>query len=162
MMKNELGNRYGRLVVVKRSKNKKTRQAMWDCLCDCGKIITTTGIFLRRGETKSCGCIRKGINQIHGHNLKSGRTSLTYNSWRAMKSRCTRFTDISYPYYGARGITVCDKWNDFCNFLADMGERPSCKHSINRIDNNGNYELENCEWTTYNPPYRKAGTTCTN
>jgi hypothetical protein len=94
------------------------------------------------------------INIKHGHthrNPKTGKVtySKTYNSWRNMRERCRNKNHEKYPLYGGRGIKVCDRWiNSFCNFLADMGERPE-KHTIDRINANSDYEPSNCKWSTY-------------
>jgi hypothetical protein len=100
----------------------------------------------------SCGClnhercITNQYNLKHGHGRKNER-SLTYRSWEAMKFRCTNLKHIAYPDYGGRGITVCERWMTFENFLEDMGERPAGL-TLDRKDNNGNYEPGNCKWST--------------
>ena len=99
--------------------------------------------------------VAQAASKTHGHSNSHGNRhgTLTYRSWQNMRSRCTNPNNKhNWPRYGGRGIKVCDRWlNSFENFLADMGERPSKKYSINRIDNNRNYEPGNCEWTNYNP-----------
>lgn len=150
--KNICGKRFGRLTVIRCTGEDGHGHYLWLCDCACGHQAVSAGNDLRSGHTKSCGCVRleklRKFSTTHGHR-QSGKFSPTYTSWAGLIKRCSNKNDPSYRrWYGVKGITVCERWYKFENFLADMGERPKGK-SIDRYPNNrGNYEPGNCRWAT--------------
>lgn len=154
--KEMVGKIFHRLTVIKELKERKGGSVCYECMCICGNTVEVKGKYLRNGDTKSCGClnIEKATQQGY-KNKKHGLSNLPeYNVYTTMISRCTNKKHDRYHRYGGRGIKVCDRWlESFENFYKDMGHRPSSKHQIDRIDNNGNYEPNNCHWVL---PYENA------
>ena len=151
-MRRNMDERFGRLLVIGQWQAENGEQ-MRLCRCDCGKEVTTRRAYLIKGKKKSCGCLSRELaaarcaaRTTHGH-ARGGVETPTYRTWHSMVSRCTSKSHSAYYKYGARGITVCERWLRFEHFLADMGERP-IGTTIDRIDGTKGYELANCRWAT--------------
>jgi len=141
---NLAGQKFGRLTVLEQIKN--TKFTSWKCRCSCGNETVVTTNSLKNKKIQSCGCLRKEITikRMTTHNMSR---SPEYKAWQHMKDRCYKPTDKSFKNYGGRGIEVCQEWRDsFLAFYNHIGKRPSSKHSIDRINNNGNYKPGNVRW----------------
>lgn len=149
------GQRFGRLTAVAPTEQRQSGSVLWTVLCDCGESRLVNSYSLRKGETRSCGCLRSEtsarrlaglpLRRTHGY-APGDSKSPTYISWINMKQRCQNPARGSYEYYGGAGVKVCDRWQSFENFLADMGERPSLDHCLCRENDSGDYEPGNVVW----------------
>jgi len=135
------------LTALSISHKDKRGRYVWNCACICGNAVVVSSSSLVAGKVKSCGCLTKGFISAATTTHGQSRTP-EYRAWDSMKARCLNKSTKNYHNYGGRGIKVCDRWLKFENFYADMGKKPSLKHSLDRIDNNGNYEKSNCRYAT--------------
>lgn len=152
--KNITGQKFGRLTAIRKEGRTKSRIVTWLCQCDCGRLKVVPGDSLRRGSSKSCGCLQKenGIKQclartIHSHSRR-GKMTGEYICFNNMHRRCYSPQSGQWNNYGGRGIQVCLRWWDFANFLADMGLKPSPNLTLERIKNDVGYMPSNCKWAT--------------
>jgi hypothetical protein len=148
-------DKFNRLTVVREVGLNKYKRRLWECLCECGGTVVLQSSPLFKGLTRSCGCLRR--EQLAARQTTHGKTQTSeYRTHHHMIDRCYNPNDNHYYCYGARGIRVCDRWlESFENFYEDMGPKPSPEYSIDRIDNDGNYEPSNCQWLTLSENTRK-------
>lgn len=172
------GRKFGRLTPIRIDPSKGGDGAHWVCLCDCGNSVTVIASSLKRGNTRSCGCLKRDfINSIdrskinhkkHGAFEKQTQVERLYSVWKGMKTRCYQKNNHAYKYYGGRGIKICEEWkNDYAAFRSwamANGYDQNAAHgqcTIDRIDNNGNYEPSNCRFvpmSVQSTNRRKRGT----
>ena len=145
------GKQFGKLHVVQSDGQDNQGRVFWLCRCDCGIVKRVRGVHLSNGQVVTCGCDRRKLaaEKItrHGHSV-GPRTTSIYTSWSQMHSRCRNPNHNRFHRYGGRGIVVCERWATFDNFLEDMGGAWRKGLSIDRINNDGNYEPANCKWST--------------
>jgi hypothetical protein len=143
------GHVFGKLTALYPTGGRSHSGFVWACRCACGASTEASVGRLRSGNTTSCGCARVEANRARAThaNTIDGKLSYTYMSWKAMRARCNNPNAAFYHCYGARGITVCERWSRFEAFLSDMGERPQGL-TLDRVDVNAGYSPENCKWST--------------
>lgn len=143
----EIGQKFNRCTIVGYVAGSRKKPAKYIYKCDCGNIGRASGNSFKNGNTKSCGCYKNEVFKVfvqkHGKYLSS-----EYRAWAAMIQRCSNRENRNFKNYGSRGIKVCKRWRSFENFYADMGDRPSAKHSVDRQNNNKGYSKQNCRWAT--------------
>ncbi len=154
------GLKFGRLTVIELAGMSGSGSMKWRCRCDCGTEVAVNGTSLRAGKTKSCGCYQRDAVSASTRKVMTthGRSrTRPYRIWCAMYTRCTNPNNKDWHSYGGRGVTVCEQWSKFENFLSDMGEPPEGT-SIDRIDPHGSYEPSNCRWASITEQNRNKRT----
>ncbi len=148
--KNLIGCKFGRLSPLEEKGRSPHGAVLWKCVCDCGTITIKPSSVLLKGDTRSCGCLAREYNRSpkkHGHTV-GRKASPEFLAWKNMRNRCRKPSHPQFKNYGARGITVCERWKTFSNFLSDVGLRPSPELSLHRINNDLGYNPLNVKWAT--------------
>lgn len=142
------GQQFGRLTVLEKTDQRRGGSVVWTCRCLCGTVKDISAHELRSGDSRSCGCYQRDRASETFTTHGMSRTP-EYSIWVVMHQRTSNTNDKDYHHYGGRGIEVCERWNSFENFLADMGPRPGSEYTLEREDNNRGYDPGNCRWATH-------------
>lgn len=152
IIKDITGQRFGRLVVISKTDQRICRHVVWKCICDCGNECFVPSNSLRLGKKRSCGCLEiesRGIGRIT-HHMSDQKI---YKNWQGMRKRCLKTYHKNYKDYGGRGIKVCEEWNEsfqaFFDYVSQLPHFGEEGYSLDRINNDGNYEPGNVRWATH-------------
>lgn len=159
---NLVGQQFERLLVIEEDMTNNEKKAKWICKCDCGNIVSVYGHNLKSGTTKSCGCLYRDRKGEHNPRYETGLSrEWIYSTWNSMKQRCFNPNATEYSAYGGRGITVCEEWKNsfkcFYEYVSKLPHYGEEGRSIDRINNNGNYEPGNVRWATKEQQYENRG-----